>query len=858
MSYRNVLLLFWTIACWPSYLSQAHAEARSYYPYPREGVVLGQGWNSVLELPTTDVCVDFQEQEIAAHETRTTFNEIYNRYHLDRLLKVSASASYKGGIGSASGSASYSKQTTVNQNNNSILATISVLSGSRFAAPLYSNGTYRPIALSAQFSAQVTSNAEPNSASQISPVEFLSRCGDSFVAYIEKGGELNSVFTFSEAQRKVAESFALSLKASGFGASGSLAASGHSITDEQNRFVDIDVIQLGGPRLPTPVDAKAFAETIRAFTAPGESDEFEEKAFRIAVIPYTRLHNGSGKGRRAEFLSLFFLQSLFSELRDSYEEIITDYEINGGIVDATGAYASDANAKFAVLGSSGHAKTIGDAVDEWRTVNRQIEKLKPETSAALASDLRKFTLNDTTLCGRNVVQKYPVAPAPDQTEAAIAGTVPKYLVYLEAKRIEELTVEIQKIRAREALRKAVAENAALTPFQPIMDNVFSGTADVDAAALRAIDACLKFADEHPWSIDQITLGYHDIEATLLLLEDMIDQCFEGLGQIGSTKPCTDSGSVQRHLSNVATKALGLVSGVELQRWQDLYNQAGAREQFWFDFAREYDLDVDLSGSSYNVSSLESTIKGSLAKISQSNNPPADGTLIGPARGFSEVVIRRQIEKLCNDRALIPCYDFAQDVSLNEASAAASNQMFDFKIAGQISDTTTGTSQIQLDSNLASEKLNASVDTFIEQQYKKYVRYLNYLPLPLNDFKEQRLSPPDPAQYNKIEMDLNRFVYKSRMRKAVTYICSIVGTLRMCTAPMEAMTENIIALPPLVSNERVSHRGCIEWAERSVLHKKRDWYNPWGKDKYRTEKYCAKEGDIVDAFEFVRAAAHFNR
>ncbi len=795
----------------------------TYFPYPREGVLLGQGWDSLKGQPATDVCVIFEEKEIAAHETSSRYTEVVNRHHLDKLLKVSASASYKGGVVSASGSADYSKQTTINQNRRSILATISVIAGSRHAAPVQSSSHPAPISLLPQFADGGAKRQDPTP-EHVTDADFVVRCGDSFVSYIEKGGELNAVFGFSESERKIAESFAIRLKASGYGASGSLNVSTSTTAADLQKFSDIDVIQFGGPRMPSPVKAEDFYETVRAFTAPAGNEDFEEKAFRIAVLPYTALHNGRSKGRRAEFRALTMLQTLYSELRDSYQEIVTDYVDKGGIVDGRSAYTSDADSKFVVLESGDHNLIAGNAVDEWRAKARDVSVMAPAITAPLVAEISRFGTSDLMVCGSDIISKY-VGPDPASPLAA----APAYLTYLEAKRISSIQYESERLRQGNKMRQEISQHPMSAQLSPIVEFALSGSASTEGATLASIDRCLTFVDKHPWSIDQIQQNYHTLGARILALNSFLENCTDQILMSAKVDECSDQKAIKKFIDKTAPNAIEKMSQEQADDLVALSKtEEGKSPEFWMRLTKSYGLSPSPDALSMQIS--ENVILQLAGKNGSTSSLSKNGLLLS--------VANKMAADLCEENGLIPCL-----------TATRKDKQMDL-VFGLESDSVTegGTPEL-------TDKDKA--DDTIERYVRFYIGMLAKLPPSKSDLVDRTATPPTTTDQAAIlTSDLNKFIFKTRLQASVSYICSVIPELKLCSAPAEIITEFEVPAPPVIGRFEVSHDGCRKSAVRRVLDKKRHWV--FGGDKYRNETYCADWGKIVDEHEFVRFASQFGR
>lgn len=129
-----LLLLFLPFFFAPAYSKDLVGQSERQYPYPRTGVVLGQGWDSRLNRPTPGVCIDFQKEIVPGHDTTTRFEKVASRTELLKEMKLSLKAGYSGSF-SASAAVNFAKSSSFESDQQKLLARVAIRTGSEFAAP---------------------------------------------------------------------------------------------------------------------------------------------------------------------------------------------------------------------------------------------------------------------------------------------------------------------------------------------------------------------------------------------------------------------------------------------------------------------------------------------------------------------------------------------------------------------------------------------------------------------------------------------------------------------------------------------------------------------------------------------------
>jgi hypothetical protein len=300
--------------------SKLSATPMRYVEYPAQGALLAQGWDSFRNAPASGVCIEFAESVVPGHDIDVRVDDVYSRDQLNESLRLSVSAGYSGFGTKASGRVNYSNSLSVDRTKSNVLATIEVLKGDQFVVPI---GTHA-VGKSATFT-PMRLNETGKKALSAGLAEFRKTCGDSFVHHIKRGGRLNAYFSFDGLESKDKNALAISISASGWGAS---VSGDMNKQEEKNRWAKntgIRIYQSGGPLQPTPVNGEQFNETVRQFLATGDPDLFPTKAFEIGLTRYDNLPQWDSDetlGDPEQLSELIVLYWLFNDLRVQYDNII--------------------------------------------------------------------------------------------------------------------------------------------------------------------------------------------------------------------------------------------------------------------------------------------------------------------------------------------------------------------------------------------------------------------------------------------------------------------------------------------------------------------------------------------------------
>jgi len=297
------------------------------FVYPELGVQVGQGWNSIDEIPSTDICIEFSEIEEIGHEVRTIFHDIQNRHHLNQILKVSTAAKTKISGVSASASAKFASEVDLSSSSRNLMVQVLVDNGDTYAGPKALNPDIKmstSIKLKDEYLKLLSEEiCDSETCLKSGRQKFLKACGDSFVAKIDRGGELFVNYKMKEMNKKEETSFALKLKASGYGSKGTLRINTSNNLEISENVEDFSVYQRGGPKLPIPVNLDSIFSSVQSFVIGQGNEKFTPRPYTISTTGYESLPgvNEISLPSAATMDNLVSINALYSDLLKTYRNI---------------------------------------------------------------------------------------------------------------------------------------------------------------------------------------------------------------------------------------------------------------------------------------------------------------------------------------------------------------------------------------------------------------------------------------------------------------------------------------------------------------------------------------------------------
>jgi hypothetical protein len=235
---------------------------QTFVPYPKTGIQLGSGWNSLVGQKVNGVCVLASPDADKGQTRDITYEEVTDTSSLMRSLSVTAEA--KVGIlqgGAANATASFAESAKLDNYGLNISVDIRITDGESFLVPVADASTAAKSFL--KVGSRIESTTATNQAGtpipagtiQLTPwaaalaarpLEFLKSCGDSFVATIRMGSGIQGVYTVETRSDAEKQSTAASIGASYGSFSGSATANQLIETLESAGRVLIHYTQQGG------------------------------------------------------------------------------------------------------------------------------------------------------------------------------------------------------------------------------------------------------------------------------------------------------------------------------------------------------------------------------------------------------------------------------------------------------------------------------------------------------------------------------------------------------------------------------------------------------------------------------------
>lgn len=213
--------------------SSTKGSQERYFDYPRDGVNLGNGWNSLTGEKMSAVCVTFETEENTGQEKWEELHSVTDQYSLMNELEVSAEAEVKALGATASAKVKYATSTKINNEYSNFAVRAQVQNGARFLIPEKDSGV---IGLTPRALALAKSD----------PIRFEQVCGDTYVSSLHGGAELDAVITFTTRSQEDHQSLETSFSGSGWGVEASASTTSKAEALRKSGQMKITYFQSGG------------------------------------------------------------------------------------------------------------------------------------------------------------------------------------------------------------------------------------------------------------------------------------------------------------------------------------------------------------------------------------------------------------------------------------------------------------------------------------------------------------------------------------------------------------------------------------------------------------------------------------
>ncbi|MDW3048598.1 ATPase [Vibrio sp. Vb1554] len=257
--------------------------------FPREGVVLGQGWQMDNMKKTPATCIQFSDGSVGGQNATVSAIKVFSSEQLKRETTTSLNASAKGSYGGFSASASYksslAKKSNVESSFDTRLLKAEVIDGVDFVQPRSSSDEASGDIRLSQFALGLLEDDKG------SLQKFREYCGDVFVSAIERGAEMYVVSNQSNysAFKSVAAQKSASVGGSYLGSGGSVEGSSSSLSSALNvsKNSEFNYYHSAHRGLYIPSSIEEVSQALRILG--DSSDQNKSFPFRVQLTSYTEL-----------------------------------------------------------------------------------------------------------------------------------------------------------------------------------------------------------------------------------------------------------------------------------------------------------------------------------------------------------------------------------------------------------------------------------------------------------------------------------------------------------------------------------------------------------------------------------------
>jgi len=275
--------------------------------YPPSGVELGQGWNSFLNRPSANICIEGTVEKLPGTNLSASLSTVEDRSSYFDSISASVGGSY----GPFSGSGSYLKERQFSNYDANVVMNAVVDTGGRFIKPSKDSGI------------RLTEDALRLLKMKDGVDRFLQACGDSLVTAIREGGRMSAILSVSKVTQAGKEDIQAQAAGGfgGFGASASFRKTVQTASDANNLKLSFE--QIGGAFAGVPV---TLDELVAKFTQYKVDEQFGPRPYVFFTQNYRSLPNWPEglENRVSPVDQEFFVLSYynFTDLGSDYERAI--------------------------------------------------------------------------------------------------------------------------------------------------------------------------------------------------------------------------------------------------------------------------------------------------------------------------------------------------------------------------------------------------------------------------------------------------------------------------------------------------------------------------------------------------------
>ncbi|MGO8049827.1 hypothetical protein [Rhizobium leguminosarum] len=334
--------------------------------YPPSGVELGQGWNSFLNRPSANICIEGTVEKLPGTNLSASLSTVEDRSSYFDSISASVGGSY----GPFSGSGSYLKERQFSNYDANVVMNAVVDTGGRFIKPSKDSGI------------RLTEDALRLLKMKDGVDRFLQACGDSLVTAIREGGRMSAILSISKVNQAGKEDIQAQAAGGfgGFGANASFRKTVQSASEANNLKLSFEQVGSVFSGVPVTLD-----ELVAKFTQYKVDEQFGPRPYVFFTQNYRSLPNWPDglENRVSPVDQEFFVLSYynFTDLGSDYEKAIKNPSSFRNFLKG-GPPEISANRDIALT----HARNLDLAI--WQCVNsfdcsiQKLEKLDRDFQAA--------------------------------------------------------------------------------------------------------------------------------------------------------------------------------------------------------------------------------------------------------------------------------------------------------------------------------------------------------------------------------------------------------------------------------------------------------------------------------------------
>ncbi len=253
----------------PVAIAPVQSKERVEIPYPKDGVTLRNGWNSILGRKSAGECIVGDEHHDKDQTKSAFIQNVTDTSSLMQMLNISVSLQLQAIGGKVSGKAEFARELNVKDSNVNFVLEANVKNGPDYVvAPQSGTIDLRKDIL------------------DLDLPSFISRCGDSYVDTIHTGAELAALYTFEAHESEEKTRLHTEISGSGWGIEGKAALTQATKSYSANSKLKIVYHEAGGREDPIPTNQDEMVARIKDLPRAASK---AATPFSIVIVRYDSL-----------------------------------------------------------------------------------------------------------------------------------------------------------------------------------------------------------------------------------------------------------------------------------------------------------------------------------------------------------------------------------------------------------------------------------------------------------------------------------------------------------------------------------------------------------------------------------------